>query len=66
MEFRRFEDENKPIPPEVEAKLQNIKTPEGLPAVQVFWLGDSPAKEIVDRQVHLCGSHNWLSIAETG
>lgn len=59
---RRLEDENKPIPPEVEAKLQNIKTPEGLPAVQVFWLGDSHAKEIiVDRQVHLCGSHNWLS-----
>lgn len=59
---RRQEDENQPIPPELEEKLRTIKTPEGLPAVQVFWLGDSHAKEIVvDRQVHLCGSHNWLS-----
>lgn len=58
---RRQEDEQ-PIPPEVEEKLRAIKTAEGLPAVQIFWLGDSHAKEIiVDRQVHLCGSHNWLS-----
>ncbi len=59
---RRQEDEERPIPPEVEEKLRAIKTPEGLPAVQVFWLGDSHVKEIiVDRKVHLCGSHNWLS-----
>lgn len=59
---RRQEDEERPIPPEVEEKLKAIKTPEGLPAIQVFWLGNSHAKEIiVDHQVHLCGSYNWLS-----
>jgi len=59
---RLKEDEDKPIPPEVEKKLRAIKTPDGLPSVQVFWLGDSHVKEvIVDQQIHLCGSHNWLS-----
>ncbi|MDZ8033116.1 phospholipase D-like domain-containing protein [Nostoc sp. DedSLP04] len=59
---RRLEDEDKPIPPEVEKKLRSIKTPDGLPSVQIFWLGDSHVKEvIVDKQIHLCGSHNWLS-----
>ena len=59
---RRQEDEDKPIPIEVEKKLRAIKTPDGLPLVQVFWLGDSHVKEvIVDKKIHLCGSHNWLS-----
>lgn len=59
---RRQEDESRPIPPQVEQKLREIKTREGLSAVQVFWLGNSHAKEVVvDREVHLCGSHNWLS-----
>ncbi|MHC5734983.1 hypothetical protein [Nostoc sp.] len=59
---RQLEDEDKPIPLEVEKKLRAIKTPDGLPSVQVFWLGDSHVKEvIVDKQIHLCGSHNWLS-----
>lgn len=59
---RRQEDEDRPIPPKVEQKLREVKTPEGLPAVQVFWLGNSHTKEVVvDRKVHLCGSHNWLS-----
>ncbi|MBD2388534.1 hypothetical protein [Cylindrospermum sp. FACHB-282] len=59
---RRQEDEARPIPPEIEAKLKAVKTPEGLPGVQVFWLGDSHVKEvIVDQRIHLCGSHNWLS-----
>ncbi|MBN3876396.1 MULTISPECIES: hypothetical protein [unclassified Nostoc] len=59
---RRQEDEDKPIPPEVEKKLRAIKTPDGLPSVQVLWLGDSHVKEVmVDREIYLCGSHNWLS-----
>ncbi|WP_017716470.1 hypothetical protein [Kamptonema formosum] len=59
---RKQEDEDRPIPPEVEAQLREVKTPEGLPAVQVFWLGNSHAKEIVvDGKIHLCGSQNWLS-----
>ncbi|WP_341526388.1 hypothetical protein WKK05_28125 [Nostoc sp. UHCC 0302] len=59
---RRQEDEERPIPSEVEKKIRAIKTPDGLPGVQVFWLGDSHIKEIiVDQKIHLCGSHNWLS-----
>ncbi|RCJ36425.1 hypothetical protein A6769_17155 [Nostoc punctiforme NIES-2108] len=59
---QRQEDEDKPIPPEIEKKLRAIKTPDGLPSVQVLWLGDSHVKEvIVDRKIYLCGSHNWLS-----
>lgn len=59
---RRQQDETRPIPPQVEQKLREIKTREGLSAVQVFWLGNSHAKEVVvDRKIHLCGSHNWLS-----
>lgn len=59
---RKQEDETRPIPPEVEAKLLGVRTKEGLPAVQIFWLGNSHVKEIVvDRQVYLSGSHNWLS-----
>ncbi|MEH2206088.1 MAG: hypothetical protein V7K53_18755 [Nostoc sp.] len=59
---RREEDEDKPIPPEVEKKLRAIKTPDGFPSVQVFWLGDSHVKEvIVDKEIYLCVSHNLLS-----
>lgn len=59
---RREQEEERPIPSEVKENLQAIKTSEGLPAVQVCWLGNSHAKEIVvDQKVHLCGSHNWLS-----
>ncbi|MBE9105138.1 hypothetical protein IQ229_09365 [Nostoc cf. edaphicum LEGE 07299] len=59
---RRQEDEDKPVPPEVEKKIRAIKTPDGLPSVQFFWLGDSHVKEvIVDKEIYLCGSHNWLS-----
>jgi len=59
---RRLEDEDRLIPADVEEKLRSVKTPEGLSCVQVIWLGDSHVKEvIVDRLIHLCGSHNWLS-----
>ncbi|MBD2560842.1 MULTISPECIES: phospholipase D-like domain-containing protein [Nostoc] len=59
---RLQEDEDKPIPPEVEKKIRAIKTPHGLPSAQVFWLGDSHVKEvIVDKEIYICGSHNWLS-----
>jgi len=59
---RRLEDEDRLMPADVEEKLRSVKTPEGLSCVQVIWLGDSHVKEvIVDRLIHLCGSHNWLS-----
>ncbi|MGD1714598.1 hypothetical protein [Dapis sp. BLCC M172] len=55
-------EETKPMSPEVEEKLLTIRTPEDLPAAQIFWLGNSHAKEVlVDRKIHLSGSHNWLS-----
>ena len=59
---RQLKDEDNPILPEVEKKLRAIKTPDGLPSVQFFGLGDSHVKEvIVDQEIYLCGSHNWLS-----
>ena len=55
-------EEDRPIPTEVEARLRSILSPGGIPAVQVFWLGGSHAKEIIaDRKVHLLGSNNLLS-----
>lgn len=59
---RKQEEEDRPVPPQLEDKLRQVKTPEGLSAVQIFWLGNSHAKEvIVDGKIHLSGSHNWLS-----
>ncbi|MEA5554383.1 hypothetical protein VB713_25960 [Anabaena cylindrica UHCC 0172] len=58
---RQEEDEERQISPEVKAKLQSIRTIEDLPGVQIFWLGNSHAKEvIVDQQIHLCGCYNQL------
>ncbi|WP_019503233.1 phospholipase D-like domain-containing protein [Pleurocapsa sp. PCC 7319] len=55
-------EEERPIPEQVREQLQGILTKEGIPAVQVFWLGGSHAKElIVDRRIHLLGSNNLLS-----
>ncbi|MGB3507872.1 MAG: hypothetical protein WBA93_01225 [Microcoleaceae cyanobacterium] len=55
------EEENKPISPKVEEKLLTVRTPEDLPAAQIFWLGNSHAKEVlVDQKIHLSASHNWL------
>lgn len=56
------EEETQAISSKVEEKLLTIRTPEDLPGAQIFWLGNSHAKEVlVDRKVHLSGSHNWLS-----
>ncbi|OUL20333.1 hypothetical protein BV372_33110 [Nostoc sp. T09] len=57
----RQEDEEPTILSEITEKLRAIKTPEGLPSVQVCWLGDSHLKElIVDRDIYLCGSYHWV------
>ncbi|XWK87442.1 MAG: hypothetical protein U7127_25115 [Phormidium sp.] len=59
---RKQEEEERQITPTLQEKLTIIKTPDNLPAVQIFWLGNSHAKEVVvDRKIHLCGSHNFLS-----
>lgn len=48
--------------PEVEKKLRAIKTPDGLPAVQVFCLGNSHIKEvIVDQRNYLYGFYDWVN-----
>lgn len=54
--------EKTPPPPRLLKTLQQIRTPEGMPGVNVRWLGNQHSKDvIVDYAVHLCGSHNWLS-----
>lgn len=59
---RTEEEETKPVSPKLKEKLLKVKTPEDLPAAQILWLGNSHAKEVlVDRKLHLSGSHNWLS-----
>ena len=56
------EAEDRKVPKEVREKLEAVLTPEGIPAVQFFWLGGSHAKElIVDQEIHLLGSNNLLS-----
>lgn len=42
--------------------IQSINTPDGVPAVAVWWLGNQHSKDIlVDWSIHMTGSHNWLS-----
>jgi hypothetical protein len=42
--------------------IQSIHTPDGVPAVAVWWLGNQHSKDIlVDWSIHMTGSHNWLS-----
>ncbi|MDJ0733391.1 MAG: hypothetical protein QNJ47_04765 [Nostocaceae cyanobacterium] len=54
--------EDRKIPEEVFDRLQKVLTPEKIPAVQIFWLGSSHAKEvIIDRKIHLNVSNNMLS-----
>ncbi|HYW20962.1 MAG TPA: hypothetical protein VE956_17000 [Nodularia sp. (in: cyanobacteria)] len=44
---------------EVEKKLRAIKTPEGLPSVQFFCMGNSHVKEvIVDQEIHFYGFYD--------
>ncbi len=51
------------VPPEtLFNELHSIMTPEGVPAVTVWWIGNQHSKDVlVDRRIHLSGSHNWLS-----
>jgi len=56
------ERETKPLSPSLETKLKNIKSPNSVQGVHVVWLGNIHYKEvIVDRQVFLHGSYNYLS-----
>jgi len=42
--------------------LRAIHTPDGVPAVVVWWLGNQHRKDVLaDYAVYMMGSHNWLS-----
>jgi len=59
---REEQKESRPIPPGLQQRLRAITTLKGAPGVIVEWLGNSHAKEvIIDRKLHISGSHNWLS-----
>ncbi|MBO0348887.1 hypothetical protein J0895_07190 [Phormidium pseudopriestleyi FRX01] len=54
--------ETQPIFPEWLMKLAEIKTAEGLSAIQIVELEQSHAQEVViDRQIYVCSAHNWLT-----
>ena len=54
--------EDRLISKELENKLRSIKSPEGIPIVQIFWLGESHTKEVItDQKVFILGSNNLLS-----
>lgn len=58
----KSEGEEWAVSPEIEAKVKGIRTVEGLLTVQVFYLGNSHAKEVVvDSELYLCTSPNWIS-----
>ncbi|MBD2167338.1 hypothetical protein H6G04_23395 [Calothrix membranacea FACHB-236] len=47
---------------EIPETIQAIKIPEGLPYIQLAELAGSHIKEvIVDKQIYLCGSYQWLN-----
>jgi hypothetical protein len=51
-------------PPSAELldELDQIKSPEGLPIVSIWWLGSRQGRDVlVDNSLHLTGSQNWLS-----
>jgi len=53
---------NKQDEEEIVRILSDVKTPDGINAVSLIWLGKQHKKEVlVDRSRHLLGSHNWLS-----
>jgi hypothetical protein len=55
-------EEKKPLDPSLRDELHRITTPEKVQAVALVWLGEHHNKDVlIDRRIHLCGSHNWLS-----
>ncbi len=56
------EREEKPIKNFLLSELNQIKTPDNLPAINVFHIGNMHNKDFVaDRRIHISGSHNYLS-----
>ncbi len=46
----------------IKDSLRAIYTPEKVQSVALVWLGRHHSKDIlIDRRIHMCGSHNWLS-----
>jgi hypothetical protein len=43
-------------------RLHHISTPDGVPAVNVWWVGNQHSKDVlIDQAIHMSGSFNWLS-----
>lgn len=59
---RTKERENRVPPKQLLNKLHSIHAKDGLPAVNVIWLGMMHNKDLlIDAKIHLSGSHNFLS-----
>jgi len=59
---RDIDKEDRKPDQELIDKLRTIKSPNGMPGVFIYWIGNHHNKEIiVDESAHLAGSFNWLS-----
>jgi len=59
---RTHDREDRPLPANAINRIHAIRSPQGAPVARVVWLGGSHSKEVVvDNQVYLHGSFNWLS-----
>jgi hypothetical protein len=57
-----LEEQNRRPSESLIRRLHRIRTPEGIPAVIVQWVGNQHSKDVlVDYRVHMSGSQNWLS-----
>ncbi len=57
----QYSDEDSAPSLQLLSKLSEIKSPDGLPAVMVQWLGSQYSKDvIVDNRLHLCATANWV------
>ncbi len=57
----QYSDEDSTPSLQLLSKLGEIKSPEGLPAVLVQWLGSQYSKDvIIDNRLHLCATANWV------
>lgn len=57
----QYSDEDSAPSLQLLGRLSEIKSPEGLPAVIVLWLGSQYSKDIiVDNRLHLCATGYWV------
>lgn len=57
----QYSDEDNAPSLQLLSKLGEIKSPDGLPAVLVQWLGSQYSKDvIIDNRLHFCATANWV------